>query len=296
MNPMMIPSLLRCGCILLATGCCLTAADVPAQANSNLPEAVASPTPRGETYFVRSRANTNSTGDGTLGNPHTKLASAFAQARSNDTVRVASGLYPDEAAALTVLAGVRVEAGWTADFSQRTTNANPKLEVREDGRAYAQGEAQPFNGWAATLESLPTRANKDLGFSVLTPYHNGRMEGTRWFFYPGGARDQEKLYKDGNPQEVLAYFSSGAKKYQAQLNAQDQMHGAHTRWYPDGVVHARTLHAGGQFHGEAREYSEDGALKAHYTWERGVIVKIHFETPAQIEHRHEKYGKVAWEK
>ena len=51
----------------------------------------------------------------------------------------------------------------------------------------------------------------------------------------------------------------------------------------------------GRFHGEAREYSEDGKLKAHLLWEHGKLARIYFETSAQTEHRLEKYGKVPWE-
>lgn len=258
--------------------------------------AVAKSNASGKIFFVRGSTTRGSTGAGAVINPFPTIKAALTRAKSGDTIRIASGFYDGESRRLKFPEGILVQTGWIADFTARTTNANVKLEKRADGLHYRSGDAKPFSGVNAELEMLPGRANQDIGFSTLTPYRQGRIDGTKRFFYPKGALEQERIYKKGKARRMTAYFGSGMKKFEAELNADELMQGAHTRWYPDGTIHARTLHdRKGEFHGEAFEYSEDGKLKAHYLWEHGTIVKIFFETPAQIKHRHEKYGRVPWE-
>ena len=101
-----------------------------------------------------------------------------------------------------------------------------------------------------------------------------------------------------HPRLKFAALPQGQKRcgFWSELNANDSGEGKLTVWYPDGTLLSQmNRDAEGRFHGEAREYSEDGKLKAHLMWEHGKLVRILFETPAQTEHRLEKYGKVPWE-
>jgi antitoxin component YwqK of YwqJK toxin-antitoxin module/tetratricopeptide (TPR) repeat protein len=245
--------------------------------------------------FVHGQA-TGPVPDGSEANPFPTIRSALKVAQAGDTIRLTSGLYAQDTRALHLGKGVLLQSGWTANFSTRTTNNNVKLEQRTDGLFYQAGASKPFSGVQAQLEMLPGRANQNIGFSSLTPYRKGRIEGAKLYFFPKGALEQERVYQQGRPQFMTAYFSSGMKKYWVELNSNEIVEGNHTRWYPDGTIHARTKHdSQGRFHGEAFEYSEDGKLKAHYLWEHGKIVKIIFETPIQTKHRHETYGRVDWE-
>lgn len=189
-----------------------------------------------------------------------------------------------------------MEGGWTADFSTRTTNANVRLEQRADGFFNENGASKSFSGVNAELNFVAERANQNIGFSMLTPFDKGRIAGTKQCFFPKGALDQERVYRRGQPQFMTQFFSNGMKKFWSELNANDGGEGKLMVWYPDGTLLSQmNRDSEGRFHGEAREYSEDGKLKAHLMWEHGKIVRILFETPAQTEHRLEKYGKVSWE-
>ena len=245
--------------------------------------------------YVRNEAD-NKRADGSKTSPYPLLRTAFAQVRAGDTVRVASGLYRGDTRTLSVPKGVLVEGGWTADFSTRTTNANVRLEQRADGFFNENGASKSFSGVNAELNFVAERANQNIGFSMLTPFDKGRIAGTKQCFFPKGALDQERVYRRGQPQFMTQFFSNGMKKFWSELNANDGGEGKLMVWYPDGTLLSQmNRDSEGRFHGEAREYSEDGKLKAHLMWEHGKIVRILFETPAQTEHRLEKYGKVSWE-
>ncbi len=234
--------------------------------------------------------------NGTKAAPFNTLRDAFAVANSGDTVRIASGLYHDDTRALKISDGVLVEGGWTPDFVTRTTNGNVRLERRADGLEYAPGATKPFSGVNAGLQIVPERSNQNIGFSSLTPYAKGRIEGVERFFFPKGPLDQERIYRRGVPKEMTQYYNNGMKKFWSELNKKGGGEGKLMVWYPDGTLLSQmNRDADGRFHGEAREYSEDGKLKAHLLWEHGKLVNIFFETPAQTEHRLEKYGKVPWE-
>jgi tetratricopeptide (TPR) repeat protein len=251
--------------------------------------------PDKKTVYVRSEADSRHA-DGSKAAPFPHVKTAFAQVRSGDTVRIAAGLYRHDTRALMVPKGVLVEGGWTADFSARVTNATAQLERRADGLFYEPGANKPFSGVNAELQLVPERANQDIGFSMLTPYTKGRLEGTKLCFYPKGALDQERVYRQGKPLTMTQFYSNGMKKFWSELNEKGGGEGKLTVWYPDGTLLSQmSRDSEGRFHGEAREYSEDGKLKAHLMWEHGKIVQILFETPAQTEHRLEKYGKVPWE-
>ncbi len=251
--------------------------------------------PDKKTIYVSSTASARES-SGAPTTPFATLSSAFAIARAGDTVRIASGLYPEDRRALRIPQGVLVECGWSADFAARTTNDLARLERRADGLDYETGATKPFSGVSAGLQWVPERSNQNIGFSSLTPYAQGRVEGTGRFFYPKGALDQERLYERGVPKSMTQYYSNGEKKFWSELNAQGRGEGKLTVWYPDGTLLSQmNRDAQSRFHGEAREYSEDGQLKAHLLWEHGTLARIYFETPAQTEHRLEKYGKVPWE-
>lgn len=250
--------------------------------------------PDKKSIYVRSDAN-HKHADGSKSLPYPLLRTAFAKVRSGDTVRIAAGLYRQDTRALTVPKGVLVEGGWLPDFSARTTNANVRLERQTDGLVY-EGTSKPFSGVTVELNLMPGRSNQDIGFTALTPYQNGRVEGTKRFFYPKGAIDQEHIFRRGTPQTMTQYYSNGMKKFWSELNATGSGEGKLTVWYPDGTLLSQmNRDSEERFHGEAREYSEDGELKAHLLWEHGKLANIFFETSAQTEHRLEKYGKVPWE-
>lgn len=251
--------------------------------------------PDKQTIYISNAANPRKA-SGTKTAPFVTLRSAFAVARSGDTVRIASGLYPKDGPELRIGQGVLVEGGWAADFATRTTNGNVRLERRADGFDYEAGASKPFSGVNAGLRFVPERSNQNIGFSSLTPYAKGRIEGVERFFYPKGALDQERIYRRGVPKTMTQYYSNGMKKFWSELNEKGGGEGKLMVWYPDGTLLSQmNRDANSRFHGEALEYSEDGQLKAHLLWEHGKLANIFFETPAQTEHRLEKYGKVPWE-
>ncbi|HEX5223078.1 MAG TPA: DUF5107 domain-containing protein [Verrucomicrobiae bacterium] len=251
--------------------------------------------PDKKTIYVSSTASTRGAA-GTKAAPFASLRNAFAAARPGDTVRIASGLYRDDTRELRIANDVLVESGWSADFATRTTNGNARLERRADGLDYEAGATKPFSGVNAGLQIVPERSNQNIGFSKLTPYAKGQIDGVDRFFYPKGALDQERIYQRGVPRSMTQYYSNGMRKFWSELNQDGRGEGKLNVWYPDGTLLSEmTRDSEERFHGEAREYSEDGKLKAHLLWEHGKLANIYFETSAQTEHRLEKYGKVPWE-
>ena len=170
------------------------------------------------------------------------------------------------------------------------------LEKRADGLMYEPGAEEPFSG--SDVEPLmggdpPTPRE---GFSVVVPYLNGKIHGTKETYFPSGKLREARVYEHGVAKESTVNFPSGKKKLFAKLNAKDVAEGEYKRWYENGQLHTEGTHDENErFHGEFKEYDENGRLTGHYLWENGKLMKIFFETPEQKEERFKSYGKMEGE-
>lgn len=170
------------------------------------------------------------------------------------------------------------------------------LEKRADGLVYAPGADAPFSG--SDVEPLmagdPPQPRE--GFSVVTPYLDGKIHGAKETYFPNGNLREARIYKNGIAQESTVNFPSGKKKLYAKLNAKDVAEGEYKRWHENGQLHTEGAHdADERFQGEFKEYDENGKLTGHYLWEHGKLMKIFFETPEQKEERFKSYGKMEGE-
>lgn len=157
-----------------------------------------------------------------------------------------------------------------------------KVEVREDGLAYAPGEKAPFTGDSIELhyERTPPRLAK------RAPYQNGRLHGVVTTFSPGGKLKQERTYDQGKPIMLVVYHGNGQKKIQENLNAKDKGEGPIQLWHDNGVIWAEAhLDANSLFHGDEKIYDREGKLAGHYRKDRGRLAEIYFETPEERAHR-----------
>lgn len=170
------------------------------------------------------------------------------------------------------------------------------LEKRADGLLYEPGEEKPFTGKDVEplLEGSPPRPRE--GYSVVTPYLDGKIDGTKETYFPSGKLRQGRVYEHGIAKESTVYFPSGKKKIFARLNAKDVAEGEYKRWHENGQLHCEGAHDENErFQGEFKEYDEDGNLTGHYLWEHGVLKKIFRETPEQREERFKHHGKMEGE-
>jgi antitoxin component YwqK of YwqJK toxin-antitoxin module len=171
------------------------------------------------------------------------------------------------------------------------------LEKRDDGLFYQVGADKPYTGTDIELDQKKIREEGRVGFTVVTPYKDGRINGTKQVYYPKGTLQEERVYENGAAKQSTVYFADGkTKKIFATLNAKDVAEGIYQRWYENGVLHTEGAHdADERFHGTFKEYAPDGQMKAHYEWVHGKLANILFETPGQKKERLEKYGEFEYE-
>ena len=160
-----------------------------------------------------------------------------------------------------------------------------KLEKGPDGLFHEVGQTRPFTGTDVEPGSKGEDGDDTSDMTVVTPYRDGRIDGTRTTFFPSGGPREKRVYAAGLPQDSTLFYSpakGGGRKVFFKLNAQDQHAGPMTRWHANGrTAIEAVLDENGQRHGESKEYAEDGSLVAHYRWEHGKLVGVLFETPAQ---------------
>jgi hypothetical protein len=150
------------------------------------------------------------------------------------------------------------------------------VETRPDGLAYLPGATQPFNGKAITA----SKTFEDCVESI-TPYKAGRLHGEVMVLYKAGNPRTVRTYVDGVPKSFAAYYQDGAQKFQQTLNARDKAEGPYRRWFPNGRVQADASYDSEErWHGDNKQFNDDGTLKSHYVYDHGVLKQIVFETPA----------------
>jgi hypothetical protein len=168
-----------------------------------------------------------------------------------------------------------------------------KLEKRDDGLFYQVGASEPFTGTDVEPDTVKATEESRLGFVISATYAAGKPHGTRTTYYAAGGVQEERVYENGVPKKTTTYYPSskgGGKKVEVELNAKDVGEGKITRWYPNGKVQTdANLDAEEKWHGEFKDYNEQGELKGHYRWEHGALREIIFETPEQKTQR-EKDG------
>ena len=171
-----------------------------------------------------------------------------------------------------------------------------KLEKRADGLYYEAGAEKPFSGKDVEplMEGEPPQPRE--GFSVVTPYLDGKIQGAKETYFANGRLREARIYEHGIARQSTVNFPSGKKKLFAKLNAKDVAEGEYKRWHENGQLHTEGAHDENErFEGEFKEYDEQGNLTGHYLWDSGKLMKIFFETPAQKEERFKKYGKLEGE-
>jgi len=172
---------------------------------------------------------------------------------------------------------------------------NIEIEVREDGLVVEKGTEVPFTGTLVVPDKVAEEEGKP-GRRMSVPYQDGRMHGVRVKYFPSGRVVEERVYEHGVPKSSLSYFSSGAKKYEISLNAEDKGEGPYRRWHENGQLQSEgTFNANERFQGEFKEYDTEGNLIGHYIWEDQKILQILFESEEQKANRLERYGKVEGE-
>ena len=167
------------------------------------------------------------------------------------------------------------------------------LEKRADGLMYAAGADKPYTG--KDVEKLVTGEKPEdrKEYVVVTPYKDGKIDGTKETYFMTGRLREGRIYKAGEAIESTVYFPSGKKKLYAELNAKDVAEGDYKRWHENGTLHTEGAHdADERFQGVFKEFDDQGKLTGQYLWEHGVLKKAIFETPAQKEDRLKSYGKL----
>jgi hypothetical protein len=205
-----------------------------------------------------------------------------------------------------LFAGCQPSPKWEAEAERASKSEGGKLsapaidqitlEKRPDGLMYEPGAEKPFTGKDVEplLEGNPPQPRE--GFSVVTPYVDGKIHGAKESYFPSGRLREARVYENGIARQSTVYFPSGAKKIFVKLNAKDVAEGEYKRWHENGQLHTDGAHNENErFQGEFKEYDAEGKLTGHYLWEAGVLKKIFFESPAQKEERLKKYGKMEGE-
>jgi len=159
------------------------------------------------------------------------------------------------------------------------------LEKRADGLFYQVGADQPFTGTDVEPDRKKEQEEQRMGFVLATPYQGGRVHGAKTCYYSGGGIQEERVFENGVARSSTLYYSpsrGGGKKLEVPLNAKDVAEGRMLRYFPNGKVHTEAfLDADEKWHGDFKEFSEDGELLGHYRWEHGTLREIVSETPAQ---------------
>ncbi len=159
------------------------------------------------------------------------------------------------------------------------------LERRDDGLYYQVGAAQPFTGTDVEPDRKKEQEEQRMGFVLATPYQAGRIHGAKTCYYPGGGVQEERVFENGVARSSTLYFPpsrGGGKKLEVPLNAKDVAEGRMLRYFPNGKLFTEAfLDADEKWHGDFKEYSEDGTLQGHYRWEHGVLREMVSETPEQ---------------
>ncbi|HSJ04936.1 MAG: toxin-antitoxin system YwqK family antitoxin [Verrucomicrobium sp.] len=151
-----------------------------------------------------------------------------------------------------------------------------KVEVRDNGLAYAPGATLPFTGDAVELQDETAQPS----IARRTPYLKGRRHGIVTSFTRAGTLREERVYEWGRPLKVTAYHANGHMKYQVALNSNDVAEGRIQRWYDNGVLASESqLDATGRSHGIEKEYDEQGHLAGEYVRDQGGLRQIVFESP-----------------
>jgi len=123
------------------------------------------------------------------------------------------------------------------------------------------------------------------GTVVATPYKDGRIDGPKTTYSPDGQVRELRVYANGVARESVVFYPrsrGGGKKLHVSLNANDCGQGPFLRWHPNGQLSTEaTLDEQGKWHGDFKEFAEDGKPSAHYRWDHGRLVGIVFETPAR---------------
>lgn len=171
-----------------------------------------------------------------------------------------------------------------------------KVEKRADGLFYELGADKPFTGKDVEplLAGDPPQPRE--GFSVVTPYQDGKINGAVESFFPSGRLREARVYENGVARQSTVYFPTGEKKIFVKLNAKDVAEGEYKRWHENGQIHTEGAHDENErFQGEFKEYDENGVLVGHYLWQAGVLKKVFLESPEQKERRLQHYGKMEGE-
>lgn len=204
-------------------------------------------------------------------------------------------LLPVPVFALVLLAACQPAADWELDLRRKVTSpTEPEpapaidpitLEQLADGLFHQAGQPGPFTG--IDVEPAEKSGGPDAadGTVVATPYKDGRIDGARTTYSAGGEVRELRVYANGVPQESTLFYPrsrGGGQKLHTKLNANDCGEGPFRRWYPSGQLSTEaTLDENGKWHGDFKEFAENGKLDAHYRWAHGKLVEIVFETPAQ---------------
>lgn len=204
-------------------------------------------------------------------------------------------LLPVPVVALVLLAACQPAAEWERGIRRKVTlPAEPEsapaidritLEQLADGLFHQTGQAGPFTGIDVEPANKGDEPDAADGMVVATPYKGGRIDGTRTTYSAGGEVRELRVYANGVPQESTLFYPrsrGGGKKLHTNLNANDCGQGLFRRWYPGGQPSTEaTLDENGKWHGDFKEFAEDGTPAAHYRWQHGRLVEIVFETPAR---------------
>ena len=148
------------------------------------------------------------------------------------------------------------------------------VEIRGDGLGYLPGAKQPFTGQAITASK-----NFEDCVESITPYKGGRLHGDVMTLFKAGNPKTVRTYSEGVPKKFVTYYQDGAKKFEQSLNAKDKAEGLYRRWFATGQLQGEATYDDEErWHGDHKEYTEDGKLKAHYVFEHGALQRIVYES------------------
>jgi|GEM_PF-7026721 len=151
--------------------------------------------------------------------------------------------------------------------------SGPKLETREDGKAYEPGSDSPFTGTSRRVDKMSGKVTAE------TQYEAGRKHGweRRWFAENLDQMSRQTLWVQGEPVFFWLWWPNGQlKELSSQrsgkdFNRENIAYGSYVTWFEDGRIKFK-VHFDEKFrwHGPALDYDDQGRLIWDAVFEHGI--------------------------
>ncbi|MBK8442076.1 MAG: hypothetical protein IPL35_01085 [Sphingobacteriales bacterium] len=161
------------------------------------------------------------------------------------------------------------------EFKGQTVRTTQLSKLNDTTELYSFGEVR-YTGRAVEYY--------DNGSPKLIMYLEDGIPFQKTGYYNSKSEEKQKSYEilyrsDGTKKERKDWYSNGKKKLEMYFNAQDQIDGTFTEWYPIGTVKSVMRYEEGKKHGLHAEWYQSGKKKMETEYRNGKIVAIEDYTP-----------------